>query len=120
MHFYKKLFFTFFTNFFFQYFIFSAILLHSLKDFTHNMSKLYIAFIVGLVMTILDLIIHSFQYNTLHFPLFFSLVFLLCLFVFFYKTQFAVNYNDYLKQIKENNSTSLLISNAINAKNKLF
>ena len=120
MKFFKKIVFTFIINFVIQYFIFSAILLHSIRDFTHNVSKFYIASIVGLVMVTIDIFMHKIKYNTLNFPLFLSVSSLLILFIYLYRIQYAVDDNDFLKQLKENNSASLLISKAIEAKTNTY
>jgi hypothetical protein len=95
-------------------------LLNSLSDFTHNISKFYIASIVGLVMVMLDIIIHKIDYDTLNVPLFISVLSLLVLFLYLYRIQYAVNDNEYLKQLKENDSAALLISKAMEAKTNTY
>lgn len=120
MKFYKKLLFTFFINFIIQYFIFTSIILNSLSDFTHNLSKFYISMVVGLVMVLLDIVIHKIDYDTLNIPLFITISSLLFLFLFLYRTQYAVTDNEYLKQLKENDSASLLISKAMETKTNTY
>jgi len=120
MKFYKKILFTFSINFIIQYFVFSAMLLNSLSDFTHNISKFYIASIVGLVMVMLDIIFHKIDYDTLNIPLFLSVLSLLVLFLYLYRIQYAVNDNEYLKQLKENDSAALLISKAMETKTNTY
>ena len=120
MKFYKKILFTFSINFIIQYFVFSSMLLNSLSDFTHNISKFYIASIVGLVMVMLEIIIHKIDYDTLNIPLFVSVLSLLVLFLYLYRIQYAVNDDEYLKQLKENDSAALLISKAMEAKNNTY
>ena len=95
-------------------------LLNSLSDFTHNISKFYIASIVGLVMVMLDIIIHKIDYDTLNTPLFISVLSLLVLFLYLYRIQYAVNDNEYLKQLKENDSSALLISKAMEARTNTY
>lgn len=120
MKFYKKILFTFSINFIIQYFVFSSMLLNSLSDFTHNISKFYIASIVGLVMVMLDIIIHKIDYDTLNIHLFVSVLSLLVLFLYLYRIQYAVNDDEYLKQLKENDSAALLISKAMEAKTNTY
>jgi sulfur transfer complex TusBCD TusB component (DsrH family) len=120
MKFYKKILFTFFINFIIQYFIFSAMLLNSLSDFTHNVSKFYIATIVGLVMVMLDIVIHKIDYDTIDIPLFITILSLLVLFLYLYRIQYAVSDNEYLKQLKENDSAALLISKAMEARTNTY
>lgn len=120
MKFYKKILFTFSINFIIQYFVFSSMLLNSLSDFTHNISKFYIASIVGLVMVMLDIIIHKVDYDTLNIPLFLSVLSLLVLFLYLYRIQYAVNDDEYLKQLKENDSAALLISKAMETKTNTY
>lgn len=120
MKFYKKILFTFSINFIIQYFVFSSMLLNSLSDFTHNISKFYIASIVGLVMVMLDIIIHKIDYDTLNIPLFVSVLSLLVLFLYLYRIQYAVNDDEYLKQLKENDSAALLISKAMETKTNTY
>jgi len=120
MKFYKKLLFTFFINFIIQYFIFTSIILNSLSDFTHNLSKFYISMVVGLVMVLLDIVIHKIDYDTLNIPLFITISSLLFLFLFLYRIQYAVTDNEYLKQLKENDSASLLISKAMETKTNTY
>jgi len=110
MKLYLRLFFTFFINFIIQYFVFSSMILNSLSDFTHNISKLYIATIVGLVMVLVDIIIYKIEYSYFHIYIFISVTSLLVLFLHLYRIQYAVDYNDFLKQLKENDSAALLIS----------
>ena len=120
MKFYKKILFTFSINFIIQYFVFSSMLLNSLSDFTHNISKFYISSIVGLVMVMLDIIIHKIDYDTLNIPLFVSVLSLLVLFLYLYRIQYAVNDDEYLKQLKENDSAALLISKAMEVKTNTY
>ena len=120
MKFYKKILFTFFINFIIQYFVFTSIILNSLSDFTHNLSKFYISMIVGLVMVLLDIVIHKIDYDTLNIPLFITILSLLFLFLFLYRIQYAVTDNEYLKQLKENDSASLLISKAMETKTNTY
>jgi len=120
MKFYKKILFTFFINFIIQYFVFSAMLLNSLSDFTHNVSKFYIATIVGLVMVMLDIVIHKIDYDTIDIPLFITILSLLVLFLYLYRIQYAVSDNEYLKQLKENDSAALLISKAMEARTNTY
>ena len=120
MKFYKKLLFTFFINFIIQYFLFTSIILNSLSDFTHNLSKFYISMVVGLVMVLLDIVIHKIDYDTLNIPLFITISSLLFLFLFLYRIQYAVTDNEYLKQLKENDSASLLISKAMETKTNTY
>lgn len=120
MRFYKKILFTFSVNFIIQYFVFTAMLLNSISDFTHNLSKFYIAMIVGLVMVMLDIVIHKVDYNTLNIPLFITISSLLILFLYLYRIQYAIDDNEYLKQLKENDSAALLISKAMEAKTNTY
>ena len=120
MKFYKKILFTFFINFIIQYFVFSAMLLNSLSDFTHNVSKFYIATIVGLVLVMLDIVIHKIDYDTIDIPLFITILSLLVLFLYLYRIQYAVSDNEYLKQLKENDSAALLISKAMEARTNTY
>lgn len=120
MRFYNKILFTFSVNFIIQYFVFTAMLLNSISDFTHNLSKFYIAMIVGLVMVMLDIVIHKVDYNTLNIPLFITISSLLILFLYLYRIQYAIDDNEYLKQLKENDSAALLISKAMEAKTNTY
>lgn len=120
MRFYKKILFTFTVNFIIQYFIFSSMILNSFGDFTHNLSKFYIAMIVALVMVLLDIIMHKINYNKLNVKLFIFVSSLLALFFYFYRIQYAIGDDEYLKQLKENDSAALLISKAMEAKTNTF
>ena len=113
MIFFNKLLLTFSINFAMQYFVFTSIMLNSLSDFTHNISKFYLSTIVGLVSMLLNIGMHKYTYNKLHTSLLAVVTLLLIVFVYLYRIQYAIDDNEYLKQLKENASGALLISKAM-------
>lgn len=119
MKLYNELLFTFISNFFIQYFFFSTIILNSMSDFTNNISKIYISTIVGLVMIAFDmtrLLLFNKNNNIQYYFIYLFILCSLCLFIYLYRIQYAVDIQDFIKQRTESNSASLLISEALKRK----
>ena len=107
---YKKLFFTFLSNFLIQYFIFTSLVLNSILDFTHNMSKLYISIIVGLVMVLFEIILLLYKnFNKLNITLFIATLVCFIFFTFLYRNQYGIDQLALTKYLKESNSAHRLI-----------
>ena len=108
----------FIASFLIQYFIMSYIMTNNIKNIKNSAGKIYISFIMALLMSLVEVGMHdafNFVISTKYYGL---LVPLLIIFTILYKKQFFVNDKNYLEEMVEHHSMALLTSNAIINKTK--
>ena len=108
----------FIASFLIQYFIMSYIMTNNIKNIKNSAGKIYISFIMALLMSLVKVGMHdafNFVISTKYYGL---LVPLLIIFTILYKKQFFVNDKNYLEEMVEHHSMALLTSNAIINKTK--
>ena len=108
----------FVASFLIQYFIMSYIMTDSIKNIKNSAGKIYISFIMALLMSLVEVGMHdafNFVISTKYYGL---LVSLLIIFTVLYKKQFFVNDKNYLEEMIEHHSMALLTSNSIINKTK--
>ena len=106
------------ASFIIQYFIMSFIMTDSIKNIKNSTGKIYISFIMALLMSLVEVGMHdvfNFVISTKYYGL---LVSLLIIFTVLYKKQFFINDKNYLEEMIEHHSMALLTSNSIIRKTK--
>jgi hypothetical protein len=103
----------FIINFIVQYFLMSSLVSFSIYDTHNSMPKLYLAAFIGFVAVFIDFMMHDFRYNvfSLHAYIFLGLI--LSLITYLYRTHKFVSDKDYLKEMLDSHSSSLLMSKGI-------
>jgi len=105
--------FMFIGSFVIQYFLMPPIMVNSITDITNNIGKAYSATIMGLLMIILEIMMHDHQYDIISYNLYVVLFALLLLFIYLYRKQIAVDDKQYLEGMVEHHSMALLTSEEI-------
>jgi len=100
-------------SFLVQYFMMSFVMANKVSQITNNLGKLYVSIMMGLVMGILEVIMHDMTYNTLSFKLYVILGLSTMICIYLYKTQLFINDIQYLDGMVEHHSMALLTSNKI-------
>lgn len=100
-------------SFFIQYFAMPPIMVNSLNDITHNIGKVYLVFVMGLSMILVELGMHDMHYGNFSATKYALILGLIALFVYLYRNQVAVNDKEYLKGMIEHHSMALLTSEEI-------
>lgn len=103
----------FIGSFIFQYFLMPPIMVNSISHITNNIGKIYISTIMGLLMVLLEVVMHDHQYNVLSLNLYIVLISLLALFIYLYRKQIAINDKQYLEGMIEHHSMALFTSEEI-------
>jgi hypothetical protein len=100
-------------SFIIQYIFMSAIMSNNTSNITNSLGKVYLATIMGLFMVIIEIAMRDMQYggfNVMYYSIFGGL---LALFIYFYRTQYAIKDRQYLEEMIEHHSMALLTSNQI-------
>jgi len=100
-------------SFLVQYFMMSFVMANKVSQITNNLGKLYVSIMMGLVMGILEVIMHDMTYNTLSFKLYVILGLSTMICIYLYKTQLFIDDIQYLDGMVEHHSMALLTSNKI-------
>jgi hypothetical protein len=107
-------------SFLIQYFAMPPIMVNSLNDITHNIGKVYLVFIMGLSMVLVELGMHDMQYGIFSGTKYILIIGLIALFVYLYRNQVAVNDKEYLKGMIEHHSMAIHTSEEILKKTDNF
>ena len=100
-------------SFLVQYFMMSFVMANKVSQITNNLGKLYVSIMMGLVMGILEVIMHDVTYKTLSFKLYVILGLSTMICIYLYKTQLFIDDIQYLDGMVEHHSMALLTSNKI-------
>ena len=100
-------------SFLVQYFMMSFVMANKVSQITNNLGKLYVSIMMGLVMGILEVIMHDMTYNIVSFKLYVILGLSTMICIYLYKTQLFIDDIQYLDGMVEHHSMSLLTSNKI-------
>lgn len=103
----------FVASFAIQYFLLAPIMSHNITHINNTITKAYIAAIYGLVILIIDVILHDHKYGIISFKAYAIVSCLLILFMYLYRTQTGITDEEYLKLLIEDNSNILFISNKL-------
>ena len=86
---------------------------NNISNITNSLGKVYLATIMGLFMVIIEITMRDMQYgafNVMYYSIFGGL---LILFIYFYRTQYAIKDRQYLEEMIEHHSMALLTSEQI-------
>ena len=111
MHLIYLVFIIFTVTFFIQYLIMINVVINSIKNIKNSTGKFYISTILGLLITLVQVIIHDISNLQISTKYYGTIISLLIIFIVFYRMQFFVNDKNYLEELVEQYSASVLISN---------
>jgi len=100
-------------SFLVQYFMMTFVMVNKVSQITNNLGKLYVSLMMGLVMGILEVIMHDTTYNIVSFKLYLILGLSTMICIYLYKTQLFIDDIQYLNGMIEHHSMALLTSNKI-------
>ena len=103
----------FFGSFLIQYYLMSAIMSQSLENVRNSYGKFYLAVIMGLFMTLLEIFMHDSTYHVVSTQYYGILGVLLFAFIYLYRQQVAIHDKQYLEEMIEHHSMALLTSTKI-------
>jgi hypothetical protein len=89
---------------------------YSVKHITFSMGKIYLSIIMSLLMIISEIAIFDMMVNTRSIIKYIIYISILLLYIYLYRNQLYIDDINYLKEMKEHHSKSLLTS--FNRKNK--
>ena len=89
---------------------------YSFKHITFSMGKIYLSIIMSLLMVISEIVIFDMIFNTRSIIKYIIYISILLLYIYLYRNQFYIDDINYLKEMKEHYSKSVLTS--FNRKNK--
>ena len=100
-------------SFFIQYFLMPPIMVNNRLYITNNIGKAYLATIMGLLMVLLEVMMHDQQYKILSHNYYIILGVLLALFVYLYRAQVAIKDKQYLEAMIEHHSMGIFTSEEV-------
>ena len=103
----------FFGGFILHFFLLPYIITKNSKHIKNSLGKLYISIIFSLLLLILEVILHDYQYNVISWRLYMVFGILLLGCIYLYKNQIAINDKQFLQDMIEHHSQSLLTSEEI-------
>ena len=103
----------FISSFISQYFIMPLIMTHNYIYITNNLAKVYLSIIVAILVILFDAMIFDYRYNIFSLNIYAFIISGLVLFIYLYRNQIGVNDKQYLEEMIEQNSISLLTSEEI-------
>lgn len=103
----------FISSFIIQYFLMPPIMVSKIAYITNNIGKAYLAVIMGLLMLLIELIMHDHHYHTISVNWYAILFALLSLFTYLYRKQIAIDDKQFLKGMIEHHSMALFMSEEI-------
>jgi hypothetical protein len=118
MNFWISLIIVFIISFSIQYFLISLIKTNSIFDINFNTGKLYLSLISALIIITLNFYLFNLSNlsnitNISYKYIYIIILFLIILLILFYKFQFRINDNEYIKQMIEENSNIIMISEKV-------
>lgn len=111
---------TFLSSFLIQYYIISYITANKLEDVTNNYGKVYKSLIMGISMVTVEVMSKDYYYGNLSVRWYIGLLVLNAIVIYMYKNQTAINDVQYLQEMIEQNSVSILPTKQIIEKSDNF
>ena len=111
---------TFVSSFLIQYYIISYITANKLEDVTNNYGKVYKSLIMGISMVTVEVMSKDYYYGNLSVRWYIGLLVLNAIVIYMYKNQTAINDVQYLQEMIEQNSVSMLPTKQIIEKSDNF
>lgn len=114
-----NIFFMFMFTFIINMVIIPLIIGSSFKDISFNMSKFYLSVIVGLLVVLSQIFSFDLLNGTKSKTNYIIYIFLLILYIYLYRKQMFIDDVNFLKDIKEKNSSLILITNRQSKNNRI-
>jgi hypothetical protein len=103
----------FIASFVIHYFLITPIMVYKISHITNNYNKVYLSIILALFAVLLEIINKDRQYKVFSLSLYAIIILLLVVFIYIYRKQIGINDNEYLKNMIEHHSTSILLNKRI-------
>ena len=121
MKLYQSLTILYIGTFIIDYFVMSAIQMDVPKDASlFNLGKSYKSALIATFVTSIFVIMHDNQYNVFSYKYYTGMVFMIGIYIYLYRNQIEVNDEQYLREMNENSSNAILISECILKKTNNF
>lgn len=123
MKLYQSLTILFLGTFLIEYFVVSAVGLNMniLKDASKfNLGKSYKSSLLATLVTCIFVIMHDNQYNVVSYRYYTAMVFTVGMYIYLYRNQIEIKEEQYLREMNENSSNAILISECILKKTNNF
>ena len=121
MKLHKSLWIMFGGTYLFYYFVINSVCMNKPKDTSiFNIGKGYKSGLIATFVTALFIMIHDNQYNVFSSKYYIGIIFMTGLYIYLYRNQIGINEDQYLREINENCSNELLISECILKKTNNF
>jgi hypothetical protein len=102
-----------FFSFIIQYYIMSLIMVNDITNIRNSLGKLYLSTIMAFLMGIVEVMMHDFYFGMLSLQYYIPLFVILGAFYYLYKSQYKINDKEYLNEMIEHHSMTLLTSDEI-------
>jgi len=106
-----NIFIVFIANFMVQYILMTFLLSNKKYTFTYNLPKLYLALFIGFVAVLIDFGMRDFRYKVFSYRAYIILGIMISIIAYLYSSHEYVNDSDYLKEMMEHHSSSIMTSN---------
>jgi hypothetical protein len=113
MRIYHTLVVMFVAGFIIQYFGMSVVMTNQLSEITNSLGKVYVAAFMGLLMLVVEIMMHDHQYGVMSTKTYAVLAGLIGLVTFLYRKQVAIDDKMYVRGMIEHHSMALLTSKRI-------
>lgn len=113
-----NIFYMFVFGFIINMIVFPLIMSNSIRDITINMNKFYSSVILSLLIVLSQIYSHDIFNNSRSLMNYIVYIVILLIYIYLYKNQVYIDDNNYLKDLKEKNSSLILISRDRKTKNK--
>jgi Ca2+/Na+ antiporter len=114
----SQLMFMMICSFMIQMIVMSCIISNSYNNITFSVNKFYISVIIALLMGLTEVLLFDIRMKIISGYYYVLLCFLLVLFIYLYRKQLYIEDKDYLNQMIEHHSMTLLTSEGILEKTK--
>jgi len=103
----------FIGSFIVQYYLMPFIMIDKLSNFTNNVGKAYMSFVMGFFMVFIELLMHDYPYKKIAFSMYGIVFLFIILLSFLYKKQIGIDDKQYLEGMIEHHSMAILTSEEI-------
>ena len=101
------------SSFVLQYYIMSYLMSNDSKNIENSRGKIYASTLMALFMGLLEVVMYDHQYHVISYKYYFLFLSLIALFWYLYKNQIGVDERNYLNEMIEHHSMSILTSEKI-------
>jgi protein-S-isoprenylcysteine O-methyltransferase Ste14 len=123
MKLYQSLMIFYIGTFVIDYFVMSAIQMDVPKDaglFNFNLGKSYKSALIATFVTSIFVMMHDNQYNVFSYKYYIGMVLMVGIYIYLYRNQIEIKDEQFLREMNENSSNAILISEGILKKTNNF